>query len=102
MSTSGACSLSSIEREYGSAIAGDICKAISLYLKYATPLSTIAADLMKIDRTHEASVVSAIHHQIAQCSAIGTTLNEASFSSLMAVIDGLHLLGQPLGSLIYA
>ena len=88
ISTSGTCSLSSIEKEYGSDIAGHLYKAISLYSPDATPLSTIVADLPKRERTYEALVVSAIHPKIAQCSADGSPLNEASFSLPMA--DGGH------------
>ena len=67
ISTSGTCSLSSIEEEYGSDIAGDLLKAISLYSTDATSLSTIAADLPQIECTYDASVVHIIRHQIAQC-----------------------------------
>ena len=65
ISTSGACSLSRIEEEYGSEIAVDLQKDISLYSTSATPLSTIAADLPKIECTYNASVIHAIHCQIA-------------------------------------
>ena len=97
----GTCPLFRIEEEYGPEITADLRKAISLYSTGATPLSTIAANLPKIERAYDTSVVHAIHCQLAQCSTDGTPLNEASFSLPMVVTDGVCLLGQPLGSLTY-
>ena len=65
ISKSGTSSLTSIEREYGSVVAGDLCKTIWLHLSDATPLSTIADDLPTIEGNYDASVVSAIHWKIA-------------------------------------
>ena len=65
VSTSGECSLSGIKEYYGPEIEADLRKAISLYSTDATPLSTIAANLPKIERTYNASVVHAIHRKIA-------------------------------------
>ena len=73
---SGNSLLESIEKDYGSDIAGDLCKDISLYSMDETPLSTI-----------EASVVSAIHRKIAQYATEGTPLKEATFSLPVAVTD---------------
>ena len=81
----------SIEKEYGSVIAADLKKAISLYSKNATPLSEIVANLPKIESIYEPSVISAIHNKITKYNSEDTPLTEATFPLLVACIDGTHI-----------